>query len=518
MIAITAETMRAIEKQAIEEFGISGLQLMEAAGQRSVEVIESIASNARNRQILILAGKGNNGGDGFVIARLLQQNGWAVKTCILSERSQISGDAAVNLDRLPPGSVTFCCSEEQLQDCRDEISESAMIVDALLGTGINSNISGIYAQAIKIINGSGVPVLSVDIPSGVHASTGAILGTAVKADFTVTFAFAKMGHIFFPGASYSGDLTVSDIGIPEAVMKQVCGYVYLNPESVRPMLKPRHLQAHKGSFGHCLILAASIGKTGAAALSANSAVRCGSGLVTVAVPASLNCILEVKTTEAMTIPLEDSGQGHITEASYQQITKSLSGKDCLAVGPGIGRHPETTAVVRRLVETADIPMVIDADGLNAISIDTSILLHRRSANLVLTPHPGEMARLTGSEVPADDAGRIAVAERFAEQYKVWLILKGAHTVIAAPDGTSCINTSGNPGMASGGMGDVLTGMIASLLGQGYNTLDACRIGVFIHGLAADLVAEETGEIGITATDVIEKIPYAFKKLLEAEKR
>ena len=292
---------------------------------------------------------------------------------------------------------------------------------------------------------------------------------------------------------------------------------YLDADSIRPLMRPRQLQAHKGDFGHCLIIAASTGKTGAAALCANSSVRCGSGLVTAAIPSSLNSIMEIKTTEAMTLPLDDAGQGHITEATYKQIEAALHNKDCLAIGPGIGRHPETTAVVRQLIETANIPMVIDADGLNALAVDTSILLRKQSAAVILTPHPGEMERLTGRPVPGDDSGRIAIAEDFAVKHGVYLVLKGAHTVVATPDGRSCINTSGNPGMASGGMGDVLTGIITSLLGQGYNAYDACRIGVFIHGFAADLVAEEKGIIGINATDVIEKLPYAFKKLGEAGK-
>jgi ADP-dependent NAD(P)H-hydrate dehydratase / NAD(P)H-hydrate epimerase len=290
---------------------------------------------------------------------------------------------------------------------------------------------------------------------------------------------------------------------------------YLDADSIRPLIRTRMPQAHKGDFGHCLILAASTGKTGAAALCANSAVRTGSGLVTAAVPSSLNSIIEIKTTEAMSLPLDDAGLGHITVAACKQIENAIHNKDCLAIGPGIGRHPETTSVVRRLVETADIPMVIDADGLNAVAVDTSILLRKQSATVILTPHPGEMERLTGSAVPVDDCGRITIAKDFSQKYGIYLVLKGAHTVVATPDGTSCINTSGNPGMASGGMGDVLTGIITSLLGQGYSAYDACRIGVFIHGFAADLVVEDKGVIGINATDVIEKLPYAFKKLGEA---
>lgn len=518
MIAVTAETMRAVDRQTIEEFGITGLQLMENAGQRCVDVIESVFRCTPDRQALIVAGRGNNGGDGFVIARLLEQKGWAVTTCVLSDKALINGDAAVNLAKLTPSSVIFCSSEEQLLCFYNKFSRADLIIDAMLGTGLNNNISGIYAKAVDIINNCDIPVLSVDIPSGIQASNGSILGKAVIADYTVTFAFAKMGHILFPGACHTGKLTIADIGIPHEIMQKTTGYEYLDQLSAGQLLSPRQAQSHKGDFGHCLILAASTGKTGAAALCANSAVRSGSGLVTTAIPASLNSIMEIKTTEAMTLPLDDAGLGHITDAACKQIEVALHNKDSLAIGPGIGRHPETTSVVRRLLETIDIPVVIDADGLNAVSIDTSILLRKRSANVILTPHPGEMARLTGGQVPGDDKGRIAIAEDFAGKYGVYLVLKGAHTVVATPDGTSCINTSGNPGMASGGMGDVLTGVITSLLGQGYNAYDACRIGVFVHGFAADLVAEDKGITGINATDVIEKLPYAFKKLVEMVKK
>lgn len=511
--------MQAVDRQAIENYGIPGLQLMENAGRRCVEVIESLFAGRTGQRALIIAGRGNNGGDGFVIARLLQSSGWEVRTCVLSEKPLISGDAFVNLERLSTESVSFCTSEEQLKSaCLDFIPKADLIVDAIFGTGLNSNLRGIQDLAVSMINASGRPVLSVDIPSGINASTGAVLGRAIQADYTVSFAFAKMGHILFPGACHTGRLIVTEIGIPEEIMQNTDGYEFIDQDLISHLLVPRQRQAHKGNFGHCLIIAASTGKTGAAALCANSAVRTGSGLVTVAVPASLNSILEIKTTEAMTMPLADTGDGHISAAAWSQIENLLVNKDVLAIGPGIGRHPETTAIVRRLVESADIPMVIDADGLNAVAIDTSILLRRKSGTVVLTPHPGEMGRLTGVAIPDDASGRIAVAEEFAAKFGVHLILKGARTVVASPDGTSCVNTSGNPGMASGGMGDVLTGIIASLLGQGYNAADACRIGVFIHGFSADLVADDKGETGINATDVIEKLPYAFKKLGDVVKR
>lgn len=514
MKVITAESMQEIDRRTIAEFGIPGLELMENAGQRCAEEIIDRFGSTGNNWAVVIAGKGNNGGDGYVIARLLAGKGWNVSVFVLSSRAEISGDAAVNMERLDPGMVNFCVSDEEFQGLlRDEILQADLIVDAMLGTGLNSDVSGLYRQAIELVNASGRPVVAVDIPSGVHATTGRVMGDAVRARLTVTFACAKPGHVLFPGADHTGRLVIADIGIPPELIANSPGYTCLDAAAVRPLLRRRDRQAHKGHFGHCLIIAGSTGKTGAAALSANSAVRAGSGLVTLAVPASLNPIMEIKTTEAMTVALPDSGLGYLGDSVFPIMEKLLVAKDALAIGPGLERHPATGALVRRLVESVELPMVIDADGLNALAEDIGILRHTRSAAVVLTPHPGEMARLSGIPVPALEAGRIPVAQDFARTYGVYLILKGARTIIAGPAGEVAINASGNPGMATAGMGDVLTGIIVSLLGQGYPAWDACCTGVFIHGYAADMVADNKGETGISATDVQEMLPYAHKKIL-----
>ncbi len=513
MKVVTAQTMQETDKRAINEFGIAGLQLMENAGQSCVD--EIIAQFGPGGRAVVMAGKGNNGGDGYVIARLLSQKGWQVFVVILADREQISGDAAVNLAMLPGEMLSFCIQEDQLSALhRDKIIQSDVIVDALLGTGLCSTIGGIYREAIELMNGSGRPVVAVDIPSGIHGSTGCVLGNAVKADLTVTFAFAKLGHVLYPGAEHAGRLVVTDIGIPPQVMENAPGYEFLNADGVRPLLNRRDRLAHKGTFGHCLIIAGSTGKTGAAALSANSAVRAGSGLVTLAVAESIHSILEIKTTETMTVPLPDSGNGYVTCDAFPAIETLLTGKSAVAVGPGLGSHPGTGALVQKLVEEVQLPLVIDADGLNALAEDVSFLHRKKSQQIVLTPHPGEMSRLLGSSVPGIEEARISVALEFARTYGVYVILKGARTIIASPDGFAAINGSGNPGMASGGMGDVLTGIIASLLGQGYTAWDACRLGVFLHGFAADLVAEDKGEIGINASDVLERLPNACNTLVK----
>lgn len=513
MKVISSEAMQILDRRTITEAGIPGAVLMENAGRCCAEQIQSSFGDGVGKRAVIIAGKGNNGGDGYVIARLLAKQGWEVDIFVLADRQQITGDAALNLEQLETEKI--CFAEDNLPETfNDVLARANVIIDAMLGTGLNCEISGIIKNAVKAINSSGRPVVAVDIPSGLHATTGKIMGDAVRADLTVTFACAKLGHILLPGSENVGRLVVADIGIPQDFLKDAPGHEYLNAAAIQPLLQPRSRLAHKGHFGHCLIIAGSIGKTGAAALAANSAVRTGSGLVTVGVPAMLNQIMEIKTTEAMTVPLPDAGYGYHGETAFPEIEKNIQNKDVLAVGPGIGTHLSTKELVLKLVENACMPLVIDADGLNIIAEDIHVLKRTKSKAVVLTPHPGEMARLTGISVSELEANRIPAAQEFARQHGVYLVLKGARTVIAAPSGETAVNGSGNPGMASGGMGDVLTGIVTSLLGQNYHPWDACRIAIFLHGFSADLVAAEKGEIGMCATDVQEKLPYAIKYLIE----
>lgn len=515
MKVITGETMQAIDRRAIDEFGVPGLTLMENAGMGCVEAIVAAYGGAAGRKAAVVAGKGNNGGDGYVIARLLRERGWQVAVLILARPEEIGGDARANLDRLDEATLAYCPEQEILARYAQLLKEADVIVDAMLGTGLKTDVRGVYAKAVELVNGAGGPVVAVDIPSGIDANSGHVLGSAVRADLTVTFAFAKCGHVLYPGAEYTGRLQIVDIGIPSAAAEGMESREFLDETAIKPLLRRRSRNSHKGSFGHCLIVAGSTGKTGAAAMAANSAVRCGAGLVTLAAPASLNPILEIKTTEAMTLPLPDGGKGHLGEAPLLPLEKLIGGRNAVALGPGIGWHPETARLVRHLVTEIDLPLVVDADGLNAISEDPSVLLKKASAGMILTPHPGEMARLAGTSVAAVEADRIGIAREFAARYRVCLVLKGARTVIATPEREVAINGSGNPGMASGGMGDVLTGILAALLAQGYAPADACRLGVFIHGHAADLVAADKGEIGMSAVDVQEHIPYAFKHLMQS---
>ncbi|HEY6874419.1 MAG TPA: NAD(P)H-hydrate dehydratase [Geobacteraceae bacterium] len=514
MKVVSGETMQWMDRRAIEEFGVSGLTLMENAGRGCAEAIIGAYGTGHGERAVIVAGKGNNGGDGYVIARLLRERGWHVATFVLARRDDIVGDARTNLDHLSDSAVVFCPEQGELDRYTSVFRDATVVVDALLGTGLKSEVRDGYADAIHLINAVGKPVVAVDIPSGIDAGTGRVLGCAVRADLTVTFVLPKLGHVLLPGAEHAGSLHVVDIGMPMEIIAAADGCEFLDAAAIRPLLRKRGRSAHKGDFGHVLIVAGSTGKTGAAAMAANSAVRCGAGLVTLAVPASLNAILEVKTTEAMTLPLPDRGEGYLSGHARAALAEALAGKDAVALGPGISRQPETAQYVRELVEEADLPLVVDADGLNALSEELSVVLRKKSTAVVFTPHPGEMARLAGSTTAQVEADRIGTAREFAGRYGVYLVLKGAQTVIAAPDGRIAINGSGNPGMASGGMGDVLTGVLVALLGQGYDPFSACELGVFLHGFAGDLVAAGKGEIGMSATDVQEHLPHGIQQLMK----
>jgi NAD(P)H-hydrate epimerase len=514
MKIVSGETMQSLDRRTIEEFHIPGLVLMENAGRACVDTIISRYGCAPGKVALIFAGKGNNGGDGYVIARLLSDQGWTTEVYILAREDEIGGDAAVNLARLKNATVYFCPGKGELARFSERFSKASVLVDALLGTGLKSRVKEVFQDAINLINNAGPPVLAVDIPSGIDAGSGRILGDSVCADVTVTFAAAKFGNILFPGAEATGVLCVADIGIPKEVLDTASGGEFLDHATAGALLRKRSRQSHKGSFGHCLIIAGSTGKTGAAAMAANSAVRGGAGLVTVTGPASLNTIMEIKTTEAMTFPLPDQDKGFIGEAAHEELATLLEGKSALAIGPGLGTHPETSALVRRLVRETMLPVVVDADGLNALAEDVSVLLQRRTAHVIVTPHPGEMARLTGLTVAEIEADRLGVTTDFSRKYGVYVLLKGARSVIATPEGSIAINGSGNPGMASGGMGDVLTGLMVALLSQHYDPYTACRLGAFLHGFAADLAVAEKGETGLSATDVQERLPFAFNELMK----
>ena len=510
MKAVTGQVMQLMDKRAIVEFGVPGLDLMERAGTACADAVSEAFGPGNGKRALIVAGKGNNGGDGFVIARLLAERGWEARVLLLADAEDVTGDAAANLARLQAGVVQ---SLPQGVAGQEELFRgAAVIVDALLGTGVKSGVAGIYADAIEMMNAAGVPVVAVDIPSGIDAADGRVLGHAVRAELTVSFALPKLGNVLYPGAELGGRLVVADIGMPDRVIAEAPGFEFVDLDAAKRLFLPRSAVAHKGSNGHCLVIAGSTGKTGAAAMAANSALRSGAGLVTLAVPAPLNPVLEVKSTEAMTLPVGSGGKGYFQAGELGALLRAAAGKDAVALGPGLGTAPSTVYLVHSLLAAAPQALVVDADALNAVAAAPELLLKRSGKVTVLTPHPGEMARLCGCGIPEIEADRIGAARDFAKRFGVYLILKGARSIIAAPDGSIAINGSGNPGMATGGMGDVLTGVVAALVGQGYHPFAACRLGTFVHGYAADLLVERTGTQGMIASDVQEALPTALRLL------
>jgi NAD(P)H-hydrate epimerase len=514
MKLLTADEMRELDRRAIEEIGIPGVVLMENAGRGAAELLCRRFASLWPGPVLILAGKGNNGGDGYVIARHLLNRGWRVRTVVLTDEARVSGDAAINLRALQRsgGELAFAPDDGRLSRVLRQNRDARLVIDALFGTGLASELVGHNASAIDWVNAAGLPVLAVDIPSGVDATSGRILGRGVRADLTVTFALPKLGHALYPGAGLCGDLEVVDIGIPTSLLaKTQDRHLLVDAAAAAPLLPARPATGHKGTFGHLLVVAGSTGKAGAAAMTAEGGLRSGAGLVTVAGPTSVQAALAIKLTEAMTEPLAEV-DGALSLQALAALQRLAEGKSALALGPGLGQHEETFALVRRLVRESPLPLVLDADGLNAIAEHPAVLRERPPGSAVLTPHPGEMARLTGKTVAEVEADRVGVAREFARRHRVVLVLKGARTVTALPDGRVRLNGSGNPGLASGGMGDVLTGLIGGLLAQGLSPADAAVLGVYLHGRAADRLQQTLGSAGMIATDLLRELPATRKEL------
>lgn len=516
MYLVTAQEMRELDRLTIEEYGTPGHVLMERAGAGATDALLHTFPQARETAVLVFAGKGNNGGDGFVMARLLKKQGVKCEVILAAPKKEITGDALRNLNAFAKvhGKITEITDSAQLDVVQNKLRRSGLIVDALLGTGLNAPVRGLIASLIELINMSGLPVMAVDIPSGLDADRGEPLGTAVQAELTVTFGYPKRGQVGEPGASYVGQLAVVDIGIAAEAIAMVRPRVeLLTAEEVGLLVRSRRHAAHKGDFGHLLVLAGARGKSGAALLCGGSALRVGTGLVTLGGPSSLNAVFSSVLIEAMTIPLPELPDGSFC-LDENAMSQAVQGKTAIAYGPGVGVSADTIGLTRWLLRQSKVPMVIDADGLNCVATDVDMLRNAQSP-LVLTPHPGEMARLLKATNAEIQAHRLDVARSFATEHKCHLVLKGANTVIAAPDGRAWINSSGNPGMASGGMGDVLTGIIGGLLAQGYPPEEACCLGVFLHGYAGDMATEEKGEAGILARDLIERLPSGLRALRQA---
>ena len=523
MKVVTAEEMRRIDTKTIEEYGISGLVLMERAG---LAVALKIKEFFGQRKIIVLSGNGNNGGDGLVVARILHNEGWEVRVFLTSGPEAFKGDALTQYEVAVKCGVAIQPADELIAHHADILSDS-VIVDAILGTGLSKHITGMLSRVIGLINSSKKPVISVDIPSGISSDNGQVMGEAVRAQYTVTFGLPKRGHFLYPGAEFSGQLFIEDIGFPEdMLLSENLPVALLDKRHVSLLLPERSRYCHKGTFGHVLIIAGSRGKTGAALMAARACLRAGAGLVTIGIPESLVNVFQSRVTEEMILPLPDAGDGTLSEKASQEIIGFLNtSADLLAIGPGIGVTADTEKIIRTLIEHSPSPLVIDADGINSMRGDQGIM-KKAKAPVILTPHPGELARLLNNQKRTEnhdaacglslldeiEKDRITVAMLYAKETKTYLVLKGVPTVIATPDGQAFLNTTGNPGMATAGTGDVLTGMIAGFLSQVRIPLNACILGVFMHGLAGDIAAFRKSEYAMIASDMINAIPEAFRTL------
>lgn len=513
MFVVTAAQVRDMDRLTIQKYAVPSLTLMERAGERITQAILERFGRAVKKGVLVVAGKGNNGGDGLVVARLLKKKRIPVEVALLAKKSELSPDAVHNLGAYLKlrGKVTEI-SETSVGLLGERLRSKGLLVDAILGTGIKNAVGGLYAEAITLMNASGVPTVAADIPSGLDSDSGMPLGVALRAEMTVALAYPKLGEVIYPGLNYVGELAVADIGIDWRAVKEVAPNIeLLERERVSQLVPTREADTHKGTYGHAVVIAGSRGKTGAAILSCRAAMRSGAGLVTLAGPRSLNAIFASSLVEVMTEPLQDNAIEEIEPLGDEAWRRLLEKKNSLLFGPGIGVNDSTRTMLRWLLRNLEIPWVIDADGLNTLALEIDRLRSARTPPIV-TPHPGEMARLIGKDTVAVNRDRVGTARSFATERRCHVVLKGARTVIATAQGKVFINPTGNPGMASGGMGDALAGILTALLGQGLSAEDTMKLGVYLHGFVGDRVAAEKGAIGLIASDIIEGLPTGMRAL------
>ncbi len=513
MQVLTTAEMREADRRTIAEVGIPGRVLMESAGRGVLRRMERASPGLRSRSIVIICGKGNNGGDGLVVFRYLATHGYSARAWVLSPFDGLSGDAKANLETalalgLPVEAVP---DETTWRQALTSISGADIVVDAILGTGLTKAARGLPELAIRDINQLPSFKVAIDVPSGLTSDSGEIPGEAVKADLTVALAAPKLCHLLPPGCFHAGQLAVIDIGIPNTILRATGSRLEtVEPEALQAILPKRRLDAHKGHFGHLLIVAGSVGKTGAALMSAQAALRTGAGLVTVASATSALAMMAPGLPEAMWEPLDETLEGTIASSALTRVLELVAGKTALALGPGLGRHPETVSLGKKLVSEISLPAVVDADAINAFEGATRAIPRERP--LALTPHPGEAGRLLGCSSAEVQHNRLDAVRRLSSETMTFVALKGYRTLIGEPSGHVHINLTGNAGMASGGTGDVLTGAVGSFLAQGLGVRDALCLGTYLHGLAGDLAAPEVGQVSLVATDVIGKLPQALNKL------
>lgn len=514
MKIVTAGEMRAIDRATSERFGVPSLSLMENAGAAVAEYV--LSHHASGDRIVAFCGKGNNGGDGFVAARWLQEQGKKVQVILLADPKDLRGDAAIMLRKLPESVVAVHSSEELKNEWARVAMQGDVYVDAILGTGFKPPVSGLYAEAIAIMNASKIPVIAVDIPSGADADAmGDQTGTIARADAIVTFTAPRPAHVF--GSLTSGATCVAGIGSPEDAIVSSLQLNVITARDIAPLVGPRPAESNKGSYGHVLLVGGSLGKAGSVAMAGMAALRAGAGLSTVATTRSVLGTVAGFHPEIMTEPLPETDAGAISinaEDRIQELAKAMS---VVAIGPGIAQYPQTSEFVRSSVVKLQLPIVLDADGLNAFEGRTGEL-NGNGRTLVITPHPGEMARLAGLSIPDVQKDRLGVARKFAREHDLIVVLKGHRTLIVRPDGEAWVNTTGNPGMATGGTGDILTGMVAGMMAQHpKDAFAAVLAAVHLHGLAGDAIREIVGEHSLVATDLLRGLPKAFRRTQTAAK-
>lgn len=505
----TGQQMREFDRRAVEEFGVPSIVLMENAGRHVADVVRTLLTTLTGKRVCIVSGKGNNGGDGFVAARHLRDNGAQVSVLLLGDPADVKGDARVNLDILlkSGGQVESLTTAARLSSV---LARSHAVVDAIFGTGLRGEVTGLPAEIIETINESGVPVVAVDLPSGLDADSGRIWGVCVRANQTVTFALPKIGLLSYPGAMYAGEVIVGEIGIPHQLYDDI--KTELTDDAWVTSRLPRRLpDSHKGTFGTTIVLAGSAGFTGAAAMASEAALKVGAGLCTLGIPISMQDVMAVKLTEMMTRGLPETDSRALSADALEPALDLCSKATSVVLGCGLGTHPGTCEFVYRFLSSAKLPVVVDADALNCLAKDTRIL-EGEHGELVLTPHPGEMARLLGTRSDSIQSNRMDVVREAAARFRSVVVLKGARTLVADPSGRVFVNPTGNAGLAKGGTGDVLAGCIGGLIAQGVGAFDAAVCGVFIHGRAGDLAASAVGTAGMLAGDLLGALPKTLKDL------
>ncbi|MBI4229005.1 MAG: NAD(P)H-hydrate dehydratase [Deltaproteobacteria bacterium] len=505
MKVASVSQMRELDRTATEKFGITEELLMENAGE-AVYFVLLTELGIEGKKFIVFCGAGNNGGDGFVVARKLHSNGGSVKVVILGDQRKLKGAAKQNFDILTKLEIELH-KLESIDSIRTDVAHCDAIVDALFGTGLTREVDGIHREVIDLINDSRKIVISIDIPSGINGDTGRVLGNAVIANYTVTFGLPKIGNILYPGYGHCGKLYVSYISFPPEIHSEDSIKTEINDP---PKLPPRDKKGHKGDFGEVLFIAGASSYFGAPYFSALSFLKAGGGYSRLASPKSITPFVANKGSEIVFIPQKETPSGSISLKNKKELLELSERMDMVVIGPGISLDEETQQLARELAKEINKPLIIDGDGITALSKDLGII-KKRKQETILTPHLGEMSRITNMSVTEIDSNKIDVLQSTAKKLNSIIILKGAHSLIGYPDERVFINMSGNPGMATAGSGDVLTGTIAAMYGLGLNIGDAVRKGVFIHGLSGDLAAIDKGEDGITAQDIMDYLPLALKK-------